>query len=63
MTVEELIELLQMLPKHLDVMLHDGIGPRTCGAPMRYTITQDDAESVGDCEAREGEQVVIIYTD
>ncbi len=63
MTVRELIELLQELPKDYDVMIHDGLGPRPCSEPYRHTITQDDAESVCDCEDREGEQIVLLYVD
>lgn len=61
MTVAELIEKLQELPQHLEVMLTDNPGPRDCGSPRIYTLTTDDAESVGDCDGRAGERVVVIY--
>ncbi len=61
MTVAELIEHLQRYPAHREVMLQDGIGPRTCSAPYTHVITQEDGENVGDCEERAGELVVAMY--
>lgn len=61
MTVKDLIEKLQKMPEHLQVMFSDSIAPITIDGIGQNKITQDHADNSADCEDRAGETVCLLY--
>lgn len=63
MKLNDLITKLQQLAAQQgnpNVMLKDAAGPVDLTSAVLRTITEVDAENVGDCEDRVGERVVVL---
>jgi len=65
MKARELIELLSKRDPNVEVMILDGANgggtPREINlGPTSHVISAADADDTADCEAREGEKIVVL---
>jgi hypothetical protein len=62
MKTHELAAKLLSMP-NVQVMAYDDLGPMNISSVQTYTITEENAEDIGDCMGMVGEEVVVLYVD